>query len=907
MKTLKKVLSLVLVVAMIASMLIVGAAAADEKTNYEEAVAVVTGVGIIEGDENGMNYQGLVTREQAAKIIAYLLLGEKTAEALKTSAAPFADVAATRWSAGYIAYLKGQGIISGVSDTEFDPTANVTGIAFAKMLLTAVGYGANGEFEGKDWDINTITFANQSGIYKGTLAADVAAAATREEAMLYAFNLLTKVPVVKYNKTFESYYVGNSALDTVDGPFSTSNPEANNNPYAYTLGWSKYELKTIEGGTIDDFGRPGTSWAADNVPVAEAVANTLPDATFVGSINSGNLYNTFGKSIVDNLDDNMVEHVVPAVGAPGDPNYVPESVYYTNAKITVYEDGAIQNGYKFTKAEILKGEYTNTIGGTGSVVELYLSEPDENGDYALTAVVWYEHFGEVSKVNTVADTTTVTIKDIKGGTIEVTSDEMDVSALAKKDLVVYTRGKDYVASVREADAPVVATYNAYNPTFAWYTMNGVSYAANGKGDASAITTFDSSYELYLDSYGNILFAKLYEDGEDANQYLYVQLAESQPYTVGALDGQAAKVALTVLYPNGGKEVVYSNVKATKISGNTVYYITVGTNDYAIGEDQLTPIVNNTLGAPTAIENVVAGWMRYSTNDAGEVTLKGLSADYAAVENVTVVPAIATTGGSKTADSKTVLTLIDGDGNAVVYTGIANFVSKSGDALVTYGYGGKVAKTITMVVPSIRNALNLAYCVADLGQSAAGTTYQFMVDGAMQYITIENGGCFAGNLYDLTSEDGEYTATMVNYYANTDADFDEDGEIDVVLDAGAVNAGTHSIFSPYGALPTFYYGDTNFDNFVTSYYEWAIVDTVDDTYFTTVAIDVDPEGDYTDTVYGAPVQSFTYYYDANTVVYDVTGAGATEVSEGDVFVAYVDEAASAAYNGATYVSYIWIVA
>ena len=64
MKTLKKILSVVLVVAMLASMLIVGAAAAEtEKTNYEEAVAVVTKLGIIEGDENGYNFAGNLTRE----------------------------------------------------------------------------------------------------------------------------------------------------------------------------------------------------------------------------------------------------------------------------------------------------------------------------------------------------------------------------------------------------------------------------------------------------------------------------------------------------------------------------------------------------------------------------------------------------------------------------------------------------------------------------------------------------------------------------------------------------------------------------------------------------------------------------------------------------------------------------
>ena len=900
MKTLKKILSLVLVVAMLASMMIVGAAAAeDEVTNYEEAVAVVTGVGIIEGDENGMNYQGLVTREQAAKIIAYLLLGEKTAEALKTTAAPFADVAATRWSAGYIAYLKGQGIISGVSDTEFDPTANVTGIAFAKMLLTAVGYGANGEFEGKDWDINTITFANQAGIYKGTLAEDVAAAATREEAMLYAFNLLTKVPVVKYNKTFESYYVGNSALDTVDGTFSTSAPEATNNPYAFTLGWTKYELKTIAGGSTDDFGRPGTSWASANVPVAEAVANTLPDATFVGSINSGNLYTTFGKSIVENLSSNM-SGPNNAVGASG------PYVYYTNANIVVYEDGVLQTNYEFTKDEILKGEATNTIGGTGAVVELYLSEPDANGDYTLTAVVWYEHFGEVTRVNTVAGTTTVTIKDIQGGTVNVTSDELDVSALVKKDQVVYTRGRTAVASVREAAAPVIATYNAFNAVFKWYTMNGAIYSATKMGDATAINTFDNTYELYLDSYGNILYAKLYEEGEGANQYLYVQLAEAQAYAPGAIDGKEAKVALTVLYPNGGKEVVYSNVKSTKISGNTVYYITVGTNDYAItGANQLTPIVNNALTSPVGVATVAAGWMRYTTNDAGEVTLKALSSDYAKVETVTVEPAKATTGGSKTADSKTVLTLIDGDGNAVVYTGIANFVDKTGSALVTYGYEGKVAKTITMVVPSINTALNLAYCVADLGQSGAGYTYQFMVDGATQYITLDTASCYAGYIYNLTSNDGDYTATLLGYYGNVNPNVPDD---DADATTGVVNAGYGMDFTGAGVPGSDLqnYGVMNRINSTWAYYEWAVVDTVDETYFTTTAVKNTAE-DIADSAAGKAVNAYTYYYDGNTVIYDATGMGATEISEGDVFIAYVDESASATYNGEAYVSYIWIVA
>ena len=83
----------------------------------------------------------------------------------------FTDVPA--WAADYVDACYANGIVSGVSATEFDPTANVTGVAFAKMLLTAVGYGQNGEFEGAAWDINTISLANQLGLYAGTAAADL--------------------------------------------------------------------------------------------------------------------------------------------------------------------------------------------------------------------------------------------------------------------------------------------------------------------------------------------------------------------------------------------------------------------------------------------------------------------------------------------------------------------------------------------------------------------------------------------------------------------------------------------------------------------------------------------------------------------------------------------------------------
>ena len=147
MKNLKKVLSLVLALAMALS-LMTAAFAADasdyndySKVTYKEAVDVMTAAGIFNGgDGNNFNPDATLNREQAAKIITYMLVGQEKADKLTATIAPYADVAANRWSAGAIAYCTDAGIIAGDGNGRFNPTAPVLGTQFAKMLLVALGY-----------------------------------------------------------------------------------------------------------------------------------------------------------------------------------------------------------------------------------------------------------------------------------------------------------------------------------------------------------------------------------------------------------------------------------------------------------------------------------------------------------------------------------------------------------------------------------------------------------------------------------------------------------------------------------------------------------------------------------------------------------------------------------------------
>ena len=146
----KKFLSLVLALVMTMSLVTVSAGAKDftdnSKINYKEAVDVMSALGVVGGYTDGsFNPQGTLTRGAAAKIICNLILGTTTAEALVADAAPYSDVPTTNTFAGYIAYCAKEGIISGYADGTYRPAASLSGYAFMKMLLGALGYDATTE------------------------------------------------------------------------------------------------------------------------------------------------------------------------------------------------------------------------------------------------------------------------------------------------------------------------------------------------------------------------------------------------------------------------------------------------------------------------------------------------------------------------------------------------------------------------------------------------------------------------------------------------------------------------------------------------------------------------------------------------------------------------------------------
>ena len=195
---LKKVLSLVLCVAMMLSVMVVGAGAAfsdQSKIKNTEAVDACTALNIIGGYPDGsFKPEGNITRAEVTKMICVALNGGKEPN-LATNATPtFSDVrtnANAAWAEKYIESCASQGIVSGVGGGKFAPAGNVTGTQLAKMLLVSLGYKSENEgFTGNAWATNVNTIASAKGLYAGLEKMDVSAALTRDSAARMIWNAL---------------------------------------------------------------------------------------------------------------------------------------------------------------------------------------------------------------------------------------------------------------------------------------------------------------------------------------------------------------------------------------------------------------------------------------------------------------------------------------------------------------------------------------------------------------------------------------------------------------------------------------------------------------------------------------------------------------------------------------------
>ena len=416
MRTLKKTLSLLLAVALVLSLTVVGASAAytgnkvdtlkdaaDVGADYSEAVGVMVGLGIIEGYDDGtLRPETTYTREQAAKIIAYMQLGPKDADSLRCTKAPFTDVAADRWSAGYIAYCVEQGIIDGMGDGTFQPEAQLTGYQWAKMLLCAVGYGRNDEYVGSSWSLNTAKDALDKGIFEGDLVGADHTPLQRQQAILYAFNALTSVGVVVYSPSLGDYILayGNFAdRATIEG----------------TLGAKVYGLASVEGIIVDN------EAMGNSKTVVSVQGKYAPDATAKDE--------KADVSVAANTGLDMMYHAVKVWHTNGTAIFVIDL-----AKVETLTCGEMSGSAKLEKNKDIA--HRDEIGEVGEAYEYYLIDNTAiNADYAAVVLN-----AKLATLGTRSETNKSTVID--GSTVKNDYIKTDISEISKRDSIIYVKASD---------------------------------------------------------------------------------------------------------------------------------------------------------------------------------------------------------------------------------------------------------------------------------------------------------------------------------------------------------------------------------------------------------------------------------------------------------------------------------
>lgn len=103
-----------------------------------EAAQALSVYGIMQGDPDGnFRLSDSISRAEFAKMI----IAAKDGTVFAPRETLFSDVAASHWASGYIAAATEYGIINGMGDGTFSPSAPVTHSQAMKMVLETLGYG----------------------------------------------------------------------------------------------------------------------------------------------------------------------------------------------------------------------------------------------------------------------------------------------------------------------------------------------------------------------------------------------------------------------------------------------------------------------------------------------------------------------------------------------------------------------------------------------------------------------------------------------------------------------------------------------------------------------------------------------------------------------------------------------
>ena len=753
----KKLLALVLALVMSMSLVTISNAAfkdADKITaDHEEAVEVMSAIGVLVGDEKqNFNAKDNLTRAQAAKIISYLLLGNKTAEALAGSG-KFTDVAKTSWFAGFVDYCASTGVVNGVGDGKFDPNGQLTGYQFAKMLLGALGYDATIQgFTGTDWQINVSKIANLVGLFEGLniKGTDVL---TREQAAQMAFNTL-KSPLVEYNNkggnvTINGAVIGISASDyeyvtTTIAKEQTISKQylSNTNKGIYTVEFAeRYYPDLTLTADEDDFGRPARTWAYNKETVGTFVNYDQLVAEYTVKVTGKTMYTDIGYKNINDYATYAFDNGKTVK------NFDADTV------LTKNNDKAVLTSGKGVLTQVFVNDTDETI--TIVVIHTYLAKAtaDYNAKKEYLTVEVYGN-NEDSKILLEDAANIVDVKD--GDYLLVNIADGEIVAVSEPTVVTDTKITKYSVD-NSLPSALTAGGTAYD------SAKDLNMAPDKLKEYDKDALVDYTYNLYIDQYGYVIGVKQYSGeakylflvGYDkTTSYLTKKTADA---AVILADGTMQTVKIDLTKSEENLLVKDKNGKLTNTRIDQNYYPELSTKGNARYNAWFTYSVDKndvyTLDVADHYVNVKATSTFDSIN----------------VENVRLTDAKKRAYGNDDSIYITVETKANAtdDGIAInkvknVYTGVQNINLKVETTAATDNKSNKIENSVFAVYDDD------GYIIAAVVRGTEGTAsenYAYAVKGAQNEYLLGDDDYYYWDFKAI--QDGEYkTLTVKTEYKST---------------------------------------------------------------------------------------------------------------------------------------------
>ena len=546
-KNLKKVISSVAALTMVASS--VAAFAVDfpdvESTaSYAQAVQELSALDVISGYDDGtFGPDKLVTRAEITKMIVDALAERSSAEA-STESTKFADVSADHWAKGYINQGVADGFIAGMSDTEFDPDANVTYVQAQKMLVSAIGYETFAQGQG-GWPTGYKTYAASLDITKGISGIKDSTELTRAQVAQMIDNAMDAPLCVIAGWKPEWNGTQTPNLEVRDGK------EGRAYETLFTEKHDAYKVygrvtETSKTGSVDNDKVTFQVEKADNFDDEEVKADSpVSEDMYIGDSKADNYLRTYSQALIQKNDDEFTILSIAAAAANKSVTVASEDFdenKSTDEALYFFPAGTTKGSTKY-QLDTTNGVtiYINGVESSKSIAELrdYLDK-NETASVTLQKETETGSTSTSAKYNTIMVSSYVTaiVDEVIDKTNETSvnfdtyssgiqakmtvnkdddnytySFKLDGKEIEAKDLQqndVLNISYDTTGSFRESSFyDVIVTRNVVdgvkctsrNDSKGEYTIGGTKYKAAEGMDIDVETS--TEYSLYLDHFGRI--------------------------------------------------------------------------------------------------------------------------------------------------------------------------------------------------------------------------------------------------------------------------------------------------------------------------------------------------------------------------------------------------------------------